>query len=253
MVIGIRGGIKAGKDTVTQLLIDKLEEKYSLKFENRKFGDKLKDIVALLLGCSREDLESQQYKETPLGSDWNHYKVNGDGSKILYPTFKDASEATKRSYGIRMDIMVEEVIMTPRLILQLLATEGGRHLIHPNMWCNALFSEYTDDLNWLISDCRFINEVEYIKKNGGILIDIKRLFSKRYPQHETLCDGNYGFNKDLETVNPELYKVLTHISETELNRFSDFDFTLYNNGSIIELNGSIDDILTSIVDMSSIY
>jgi len=61
--------------------------------------------------------------------------------------------------------------------------------------------------NWIITDCRFPNEAEAIKKRGGILVRIQR-------------DG-------IKPINP-------HISETALDGFS-FDYVIKNNGTIPEL------------------
>ena len=35
---------------------------------------------------------------------------------------------------------------TPRLLLQVTGTQIGRQIIHPNIWCNSLMSEYREDL-----------------------------------------------------------------------------------------------------------
>ena len=34
------------------------------------------------------------------------------------------------------------VKLTPRKLLQLLGTDCGRDIIHPNIWVNALFADY---------------------------------------------------------------------------------------------------------------
>ena len=39
-------------------------------WEIRKWADKLKDIVCILLGCTREQLEDREFKEKELGPDW---------------------------------------------------------------------------------------------------------------------------------------------------------------------------------------
>ena len=86
MIISTSGKINSGKDTVAtiiQYLIwkDKVEKGQSTSihltfddfkrtsvgvnttgWEIRKFADKLKDIVCLLLGCTREQLEDRSIK-----------------------------------------------------------------------------------------------------------------------------------------------------------------------------------------------
>lgn len=78
-----------------------------------------------------------------------------------------------------------------RQFLQELGTDALRNELHPNTWVNALMSDYTpvssvgtDDLprsishdiypNWIITDTRFPNEAEAIKKAGGIIIRVDR-------------------------------------------------------------------------------
>lgn len=88
MLIGVSGKINSGKDTVGRILqmlianpiISTPEIVKTLKeyedsterfsdlgtWENRKFADKLKDIVCILLGCTREQLEDQRIKSLSL-------------------------------------------------------------------------------------------------------------------------------------------------------------------------------------------
>lgn len=91
MIIGISGKINSGKDTVAAIIqyliwknkVEKGEKTnlhYTFKdFTNSKFGgntlsnweikkfaDKLKDIVCLLIGCTREQLEDRGIKSLSL-------------------------------------------------------------------------------------------------------------------------------------------------------------------------------------------
>jgi len=90
-IIGVSGKIGSGKDTVGRIIqyftandvspscFDKLIEGKSVKghhdsnWEVHKFADKLKDIVCLLIGCTREQLEDSEFKNKPLGKDWIRY------------------------------------------------------------------------------------------------------------------------------------------------------------------------------------
>lgn len=89
-IIGISGKKNSGKDTVGNIIqyltaeqelkskydyeinfdhtiIDFLEGRspysYDNIFKNKKFADKLKDIVCLLIGCTREQLEDEDFKK----------------------------------------------------------------------------------------------------------------------------------------------------------------------------------------------
>ncbi len=109
---GVRGFESISKDSGWQI---------------KKFADKLKDIVCMLIGCTRAQLEDRGFKETPLGEEWD---------ELYYPI--DQWGVPIKDKAIRK--------MTPRLLLQLLGTECGRKIIHPNIWCNALFSNYIGDI-----------------------------------------------------------------------------------------------------------
>ena len=88
-----------------------------------------------------------------------------------------------------------------RSLLQKVGTDAIRDVIHPNTWIIALFADYklvsakfgTIDYskpdskfeqigdesilevpNWIITDTRFPNEIEAIKKRGGITINVVR-------------------------------------------------------------------------------
>ena len=130
------------------------------------------------------------------------------------------------------EYQVKNEILTPRLLMQLLGTECGRDIIHPNIWVNALMSEYktykeTKDFinttlkdneypNWVISDCRFPNELEAVKSRGSISIRVERNVL-----NETAYEKSYRITHE-------------HESETALDN-AEFDYTIDNNGSIEEL------------------
>jgi hypothetical protein len=183
MIIGISGKIGSGKDTLS-IVINYLADKSApdsfnrweqpleeYTYKNKKYAENLKCMVCFLIGCNRIDLEDREFKEKELGEEW-------DG-------------------------------LTPRKILQLLGTEAGREIIHPNIWVNSLFADYTTDSNWIITDVRFPNEAQAIKDRGGIIIRIER------PGGESHCGG-------------------AHASETALDDY-DFDIVINNDGTIDEL------------------
>src|SRR5690606_14624433 len=199
-----------------------------------------KDCVCVILGCTRKQLEDRDFKEKELGEEWWVHEIlpeHGFGKIIIPYTGSDSEKH------------LSIIKLTPRLILQLLGTEGGRMIIHSNIWVNALFSDYKqvhgkreksrtpyyDDQdgsyindhieyentfeypNWIITDVRFPNnEGKAVSSRGGLLIGIKRLFKLRYPEYANISDGGYAIPNELESINPELYKNLTHESETSM-------------------------------------
>lgn len=209
MIIGISGKIGSGKDTVGDF-IQKLtaDEHNKSSWEVKKFAGKLKQIVSLITGVSLKDLEDQSIKSATLNDEWQN-------------------------------AMGHDKVMTLRLMLQLIGTEGGRDLIHHNIWINALFADYKKDWthkygmldtrsgeftesfrdegdypNWIITDVRFPNELDAVKARGGITIRVIR------------GDGDTG----------------DHPSETALDN-AHFDFTIDNNGTLNDLLLSVGRVL----------
>jgi hypothetical protein len=58
MLIGLSGRKFSGKDTVAMYL--------GLKYERRKFAEKLKKMISVLLDCSVQALEDHEFKEAPI-------------------------------------------------------------------------------------------------------------------------------------------------------------------------------------------
>ena len=231
MIIGISGKIGSGKDTIGLIInyltlqylkhnpqyelqdyiedMDFNEERIG-KNKKKKFADALKNIVCILLGCTRKQLEDREFKEKELGEEWWYYKLisqNETPKEISHkPLFTSYEEALEFKHWYCSDKSLFEPVLiklTPRLLLQLLGTDCGRNIIHPNIWVNALMSEYKNDYewsiqiqkeqsskienflhkpnieegfpNWIITDMRFPNELKAVKDRGGISIRVNRI------------------------------------------------------------------------------
>lgn len=204
-IISINGKISSGKDTVgriIQYLTSEYKDKYDFvewknrvenhgsntysPFEVKKYAGKLKTIASLLTGIPVEKFEDQEFKKQQMNPEWN---------------------------------------MTYREFLQRLGTEAMRDGLHTNVWVNALFADYKpltySDIggweypNWIITDMRFPNEMDAVKKRKGITIRVVR------------PGTNVG----------------THPSETALDD-ADFDYEIINDGTIEDLVEKVRQILT---------
>ena len=220
-------------------------------FEIKKFADKLKDFVCILIGCTREQLEDQDFKNKELGEEWNCYIFNNGKKEELTLNYIIAKT-------LSADNRIISRILTPRLLLQLLGTECIRDKVHPNAWVNALFADYKgvnnwsylqeptkeefekDSIypNWIITDMRFPNELEAVKSRGGITIRVNR----------TLPCGDVQFNgtqeewEELVKKNKEQSAKFNHPSETALDN-AEFDYTIENNSTIEDLIHTVSLIL----------
>lgn len=236
-IIGISGKKQSGKDTVGKIIqyltrdyvyIDYSFEQYfnldtTKTFQIKKFADKLKDIVCLLINCTREQLEDETFKNTELGPEW--WVVENDfGKKMPYIGNENYVKPNSVSRWV--------VKLTPRLLLQLLGTECGRDIIHPNIWVNSLMSEYKphkmseyNPSNWIITDVRFPNEAESIKEKNGLLIRIESPrcnYDDKHPS-ETALDDYGGIGDEVRTDR--------------------WDAVIFNDGTIEELIEKVKKVL----------
>lgn len=223
MIIGISGKAGAGKDTVGKIIqhLTSLQEQ-DCSFEEfhryqsfvemnavwkiKKFATAVKQICSIFTDLSIEDLEDEGVKQRVLGQEWSG--------------------------------------MTVREMLQKIGTEAIRNNLHPEAWVNSVMSKYYPDVydletnqrireigdelemdtydyshprfieelayaypSWVITDLRFKNEAEAIKKRKGSLVRVER--------------------KGLMTAS-------NHISEIELDGY-EFDYVIQNDGTIQEL------------------
>jgi hypothetical protein len=141
MIIGICGLIGAGKDTAADYLVNWHE------FRRDSFAATLKDAVSAVFGWDRELLEGR----TKAAREWR--------------------EQIDTWWANRLDMPD----LTPRWVLQYWGTDVFRNHFHQDIWIASLENKLrqTRD-NVVISDCRFLNEVESIRRIGGRVIRIVR-------------------------------------------------------------------------------
>ena len=185
MIIGLVGYIGSGKGTVGDILVR------NHGYTKFAFADALKDAVATIFTWPRGLLE-------------------GDSN-------------ASRAFRERVDVWWSHKLgyeVTPRLILQKFGTEACRNGIADNIWIAALEKRIHGYEDVVISDCRFPNEIDFIRSAGGIIVRVKR-----------------GDDPSPE----ELSKM--HISETAWNSY-DPNYVIHNEGTKDELKENVKTILT---------
>lgn len=224
MIIGINGYSGSGKDVVGKIIqnltafpndsvdsiVKMIEQDYSSngQWQIKKWAGKLKVVAAMLTGIPVEKFEDQEFKKTNLGPQWSYLGPSCDGGKTRFST---------------ADLVEKQ--MTVRDFLQKLGTDSIRDGLHTNAWVNALMSDYigmydldTDKTtypNWVITDTRFPNEAEAIKKANGIIIRVER---------------------------PGVKPINNHPSEVSLDNWN-FDHTIINDSSVEALAEKVKQIL----------
>lgn len=209
MIIGICGLIGAGKDTVADYLVNTHE------FRRESFAGALKDAVSAVFGWNRELLEGRS---------------------------KEA-----RAWREQVDLWWAERLnipnLTPRWILQQWGTEVCRHGFHNNIWIASLENKLRNSRdNVVISDCRFPNEIESIRRANGKIIRVVRGPEPDW-YHLALEENLQGS----EAAKSELKRLKIHASETAWIG-TEFDAVVYNNGLISQLYDSINDLVLNLHD-----
>jgi GTPase SAR1 family protein len=174
ILIGLTGPARVGKTTVANHLA--IEH----FLQSYAFANPLRDGVMAMFNLSPEDLE-------------------GDAKEQQIPWLG----------------------RSPRQLMQLLGTEWGRHMISADLWIDlakqnldCLSALYSSSAGFVISDVRFENEADFVRKRGGTIIHLIR--------------------PDAQAVNP-------HISEAGVS-LHPADLTLVNDSGIDELLAQLDEM-----------
>ena len=200
MIVGLVGFIGAGKGTVADLLVDRHD------FEKESFANSVKDAVATIFGWNRALLEG----DTPESRAWREQDDKFWSEKLGKP-------------------------FSPRLALQLMGTEAGRDVFHPDLWVHTVLRrcENAPYHNYVIADVRFPNEINAIRESGGIIVRVKR------------GDEPEWYNVALKT-NKKLnyYGMAQEYPDVHFSEWawvgSEIDFEISNNGSLDELKEKVD-------------
>lgn len=133
-IVGFTGRKRSGKDTAAAVYVQ-------AGYTRLSFASPLKNMIAALL----------QYQGVP-------------SSIIMDMIEGNAKEVPTPFLGGR----------SPRHCMQTLGTEWGRDLIKTNLWADVLINTARHFPLVVVSDVRFPNEVETIRKAGGVVYRINR-------------------------------------------------------------------------------
>ena len=205
MIIGITGFIGSGKDTVANMFVER-------GCVHDSFAAPLKDLCSSIFGWERSMLEgdtteSRDFRETP-DMFWT--------KKLGVPNF------------------------TPRLALQLLGTEVLRNHFDQDIWLNSLEYRIRKQVEntpcTVVSDARFRNELDLIKRMDGVLIWVQRGELPEWFETASNAHDNV-INRKIMTTK---YK---DVHESEWNWAGyPVDYIITNNGTFEELQDQVANI-----------
>jgi hypothetical protein len=210
MIIGIVGLIGAGKDTVADYLVNFHE------FRRESFASTLKDAVSAVFSWDRTLLEGR----TKEAREWREQVDPWWAERLAMPT------------------------LTPRWILQYWGTEVCRRSFHDDIWIASLENKLRNSRdNVVISDCRFPNEIQSIRRAGGRIIWVRRGDLPEW--YDLALAANQGQNYAIQ----QLKQMKIHASETSWIG-TDFDFVVENDGTIDKLFSKISSIIGDEITLS---
>jgi hypothetical protein len=197
-LIGICGLIGSGKDTIADYLVN------FHNFRRESFAGTLKDAVSDVFVWDRELLEGR----TKSSREWREQVDTWWAQRLGIPH------------------------LTPRWVLQHWGTEVLRLGFHTDIWIASLENKIRKSLDHVVvTDCRFPNEVEALRRAGGRVIRVTR--------------GPAPEWWDAAVATPDLMpKLYPHVHASEYSWAStDFDAVIDNNRTIDELYSQIKNLV----------
>jgi hypothetical protein len=204
MIVGLLGFIGSGKGTAGDMLKD-------MGFTPVSFAKGVKDVAAEMFGWPRHLLEG----DTEQSREWRE-QPDKFWSKELGKDF------------------------TPRLALQLMGTEVGRDVFHKDFWIIKLknYIQQNPNQNYVITDVRFQNEIEFVHSFNGVLIEIQRGLKPHW--YEIAGKANRGDHKAERFMLEQ-----SGVHESEWRWIGGYiDHHIDNAGSLEELKNKLINCLT---------
>lgn len=179
MIIGICGECGAGKSQIGKILRD------NYGFTSISFSSILKSIVAYMFSWDRQMIEG----DTKESREWREKPDEWWSRRLGIPDF------------------------TPRKALQMIGTDVMRNGFHNEIWLACLERRMAQG-NYVITDCRFKNELDFVRKLDGHIFMVRRLGTETEPTHESEMEWRSVIADEIIYNDGTIEELQVHIVET---------------------------------------
>jgi hypothetical protein len=163
MIISISGLAGSGKDTIGNILIRKH------KFTRIAMADILKEMCSKVTKIALNYFHDVDLKDSTLDP-----ILSFDSAMAANLAF----ELNQLGYDVtpsKFNSLLGEELETPRKILIFIGTDVCRNMVEPSIWLDLTMNKIKSiEGNVIITDARFQNERDAIKKAGGLKMFVDR-------------------------------------------------------------------------------
>lgn len=198
-IVAVCGVIGSGKNTLAKAFIED-------GYVEVSFAEALKDAVSAIFGWDRKLLEGDTKESREFRETVDTFWTDKLGKNI-----------------------------TPRFILQNYGTDIMRKHFHDNIWIYSLEKKINDIKSdkVIITDCRFPNEINMIKQNSGVIIEVQKELPEWYEYCKEYNKAKvWGIHWGMD-VPSEKFKI--HSSEYSWIGVNDPAYTVKNDGTVSDL------------------
>jgi hypothetical protein len=200
-IIGLVGFKGSGKDTASQPLLD-------LGHQKTSFAGIIKDCCSVIFGWDRDMLEG----------------------------LTDESRIKREETDLWWAEKLKRPGFSPRRAFTSFGTDVIRQHFDENIWVMAVERQILNTGgDWVITDCRFPNEIKMIKDLGGTLIRVKRGAEPEWYNDAVVANGDSAAQGHAEAV-AAMATTGVHISEWAWVGNEHIDVTIDNDTTTAELH-----------------
>jgi hypothetical protein len=171
MIIGLNGVLRSGKDTIGNILVK------NHGFNRVAFADELKNIVSKSTNTPLNYFHDDNLKDTKLDTPF----VTTISFFVTF--FEEIQKALGNDHTFDTDIAAmtayndvgDVELESPRRLLQYLGTDIARRYVNDDVWLKiAIRKVKAINGHVVVTDCRFVNEIEAVKAIGGKAVKVRR-------------------------------------------------------------------------------